>query len=162
MGAAADRRRRRVASLARRLQELRQEGVHAAQGLISRAGSERRSARRPSLEREFRRLVEEAERLEAEEARHEPPAERQIEDRIERVGRQIAEALADRDEWVRESLQGHRRRAEDRRELESLKEELERLTAELMRCAELVRRLPRGDERPEMRRVLKMLRLSGS
>lgn len=154
-------RRRQIVSLARRLRELLNESARAARELIADARPERRSSRQAHLEREFRRLRSESERLEAE-ATLTLRNEADVRGHLEGIERQLREALAERDEWRRESLRGRRRRAEDRQAFERLKEEQERLTAELLRCAAVFGESGSSDEEPRMRRLWKMLRLSGS
>jgi hypothetical protein len=145
------------------MRELCDESVQAAQELISGAAHERRSSRQPELEREFRRLCAESERLD-EEAKIEDPVacETDVARHLRAIEQQLREVLAERDEWLRESMRGRRRRGEDRPAFERLKDEQERITAELLRCATWVRSNSESDDEPHMRRVLKMLRLSGS
>jgi hypothetical protein len=163
------RRRRRsgleqqVVSLERRVRELREESAQVAGDLIEVAGRDRRSRRRPELERMFRRVQAEVSRLEEEAAlenRSLTPEE--LERHLEGIERQLQDVLAEREEWIRESLRGRRRRAEDLRALEWLREEQDRVTAELLRCARLLERVNSSREGPAMRRVWKMLRLSGA
>ncbi|MGH7822602.1 MAG: hypothetical protein ACREQ9_22815 [Candidatus Binatia bacterium] len=153
---------RQVVSLERRVRELREESSRAAEKLIEWAGVERRSSQRTYLERQYRRVQTELERLE-EEARLENrvPSADEVERHLHGIERQLHDVLAEREEWLRESLRGHRRRAEDLRALDWLREEQERLTTELLRCAQLLRRGGDPDDEPRMRRVWKMLRLSG-
>ncbi len=156
-------RQRQVLSLAQRLRELCNESAQAARDLIAGAGPDRRSSRQSHIEREFRRLRAEAERLEEEAALLDSLAcEEDIVRHLKGVEQQLREVLLERDEWLRESMRGRRRRAEDRSAFERLKDEQERITAELLRCASVLRRSSCSDEEPRMRRVLKMLRLSGS
>ena len=150
-----------IHSLERRVEELRDGSARAATDLIRGAGEERRFTRRPNLDRMFRRVQAEVVRLE-EEARLEGqnPTPEEIERHLEGIERQLQDVLEEREDWVRESLQGRRRRAEDLRSLDWLREEQERLTAELLRCASLLE--PSQDEGRAKRRVWKMLRLSGT
>lgn len=156
-------RQRQVLSLANRLRALCNESAQAARDLIAGAGHDRRSSRQPHLEREFRRLKTEAERLEEEATLTTSLArEEDLVNHLKAVEEHLAQVLLERDEWVRESMRGHRRRSEDREAFERLKDEQERITAELLRCASVLRRRSCSDDEPRMRRVLKMLRLSGS
>jgi hypothetical protein len=151
-----------VSSLAERLREISDESVRVASDLIARSWSDRRrSPRRPFLERQFRRLQLEARRLEEERAiLAGVPGVESVERHLGGIEMQLADVLAEREEWARESEQGRRRRAEDQELLGHLDEEKERLTAELLRLAVALRaRLP---ERVELnRRVWKLLRLAG-
>jgi hypothetical protein len=154
---------RHVLSLERRVRTLRQESAAVARELIAGAGVERRSARRDDIEREFRRLQGEVDRLERERLFMGELAPREdVDEHLHSIERQLHDVLAEREEWQRASMLGRRRRVEDLRFLEGLREEQERLTAELIRCAQLLRRHDVSDEEPRMRRVWKMLRLSGA
>ena len=149
-----------VGSLEQRVRELRDQSAQAAQDLIEAAGAERRRSRSPHVGRMLRRVNAEVARLEEEAAlTDEEAAPGTIESHLEGIERQLQDVLAEREEWVRESLRGKRRRAEDLRALDWLREEQERLTAELLRCARLLQGSGTG---PKIRRVWKMLRLSGA
>jgi hypothetical protein len=151
-----------VLSLSKRIQELQLEGAEAARQLIARAGSERRSERQPYLEREFRRLKAEVSRLEQEAGVVAPlVTQDDVECHVGAIERQLRDVIADRQEWTLESVRGRRRRQSDLRALERMKDEQERLTLELMRCANAMRRHA-TDAEPPMQRVWKVLRLSGS
>jgi malonyl CoA-acyl carrier protein transacylase len=161
-GHAPDGLRGQVLSLQRKLRQLREESERAAAELI-RAAGERRSARRPELERMLQRLAAEVERLEEEtrlDGRVASPED--VDRRLDAIEQQLREVLAERDAWIRESLRGRRRRAEDLRVLDGLREEQERLTAELFRCARQLQRAGVSFDSPVMRRLRKMLRLSGT
>jgi hypothetical protein len=152
-----------VVSLERRVREIQGEAANAAQALLALSGSERRSIRQPDLEREFRRLRGEVERLEREAELLDPLSTRAEVDRhLEAIERQLRDVLAEREVWMKESLLGRRRRAEDVKVVTRLRDEQERLTAELIRCANAMRRHSSSDSEPSMRRVWKVLRLSGT
>ena len=156
-------RQHQVLSLAQRLREICNESAQAARDLIAGAGHDRRSSRHPHLEREFRRLKDEAERLEEEAALMSSLAcEEDISRHLKAVEQHLREVLIERDTWIRESMRGRRRRTDDSEAFERLKDEQERITAELLRCASVLRREACSDDEPRMKRVLKMLRLSGS
>jgi hypothetical protein len=156
-------RERQLAFLDRRLRELESRSAAAARDLISTTFVDRRTDRRIELEREVHRLRRERERLE-----HEAELERssfeegELEAHLQTIERQLRDVLSERDRWLKESLDGMRRRQDDFRLLSRLKEENERLTAELLRCAtNLCREQPVVDS-PGLRRVWHMLRLSGT
>ncbi len=156
-------RRRQLVALDRRLEELQRRSREAAQSLLAAAGRERRSLRQAELQAEVTRLSEEHERLEEEESMELTFLSEEGVDRLlVSIERQIERSLAERDAWHREALSGRRRRVEDLERLERLKEENERLTAELMRCAVVLCQDYRSGEDPRVRRVFQMLRLSGS
>lgn len=151
-----------VVSLERRVLELRDQAARAAQDLIEAAG-ERRRSRSTQVGRMLRRVNAEVSRLEEEATRLSEDADAEtIERHLEGIERQLQDVLGEREEWVRESLRGHRRRAEDLRALDWLREEQERLTAELLRCARLLQHAGPFETGPKIRRVWKMLRLSGA
>ena len=154
---------RQFASLNRRLRESEAQSAAAAEALIAACSAERRSSRRADLEREVERLRHERERVERERTMGESViSEAEIECHLQRIEQQIHEVLEERDRWYRESLEGHRRRKDDFRFLRRLKEENERLTAELLRCAATICQNRRATEDPRLRRVWQMLRLSGT
>jgi len=158
-----DGRERQLAFLERRLHELETQSAAVARSLISATIRERRTARRAELEREVGRLRDERERLAREpELERSIVAEEALEHHLSQIEQQLREVIADRDRWFRESLDGRRRRQDDFRVLARLKEENERLTAELLRCATALT-ADRAQERdPRLRRVWHMLRLSGT
>ena len=156
-------RERQLSSLNRRLQESEAQSAAAARSLIAASGAERRSPRRDDLEREVERLRSEHERVEREQTFAQVSfSEAEVECHLQRIEQQIHEVIAERDCWFRESLDGQRRRKEDFRFLRRLKEENERLTAELLRCAATLCRNRRATEDPRLRRVWQMLRMSGT
>ena len=89
-------------------------------------------------------------------------SEEDLERHLSQIERQLREVLADRDRWFRESLEGRRRRQDDFRLLARLKDENERLTAELLRCATALCNDRTEERDPRLRRVWHMLRLSGT
>jgi len=156
-------RERQLAFLDRRLHELETQSAGAARNLISATIRERRTPRRTELEREVVRLRRERERLDREEALERSiVSEHDLEHHLSQIEHQLRDVLADRDLWYRESLEGRRRRQEDFRLLSRLKEENERLTAELLRCATALCDEHNDERNPRLRRVWHMLRLSGT
>jgi hypothetical protein len=153
-------RKRQLLALDRRLEELGRRSGEAAESLLAASGRERRSPRRSELEAEVTRLCEERERIQEEDSM-ELLSEEAIDRHLASIERQIERVFAERDAWHRERLAGRRRRAADNERLERLKDENERLTAELMRCAVLLCRDYRSGEDPRVRRVWQMLRLCG-
>ena len=151
---------RHVVSLEQRVRELRDQSARVAQDLIESAG-ERRRGRSPHVDRMLRRVHAEVTRLEEEAGlslgETEPEA---LERHVQDIEHQLQDVLTEREEWMRESLLGFRRRAEDLRTLDWLREEQDRLTAELLRCARLLQKSSAGGL--TMRRVWKVLRLSGA
>jgi len=137
-----------------------------AYGLVSSAIVERRTDHHADLERERVRLKRERERLDEEPKPSAfDDAEEALELRLCEIERQLREVLAERDRWLRGALRDRRRRREDFRLQQRLKEEHERLTGELIRCATALC----GEHKsyvsyldPRMRRVWRMLRLSGT
>jgi hypothetical protein len=158
-----DGRERQLAFLDRRLHELETQSAGAARSLISATILERRTQRRAELEREVLRLRHERERLECErKLERSIVSEEDLERHLSQIERQLREVLADRDRWFRESLEGRRRRQDDFRLLARLKDENERLTAELLRCATAMCNDRTEERDPRLRRVWHMLRLSGT
>lgn len=149
-----------VISLDAHSRELGRRSASAAENLISRAGEDRRQ-RRPELQRMLDRVRAEVRRLETETSAAEAPLE-VLDARLRSLERQVRDVVAERQEWMRESACGRRRRAEDVRTLEWLREEQERLTAELLRFAEEVQRRPGRGKLSRLRRVWKALRISGT
>ena len=142
-------REHQLVSLEKRIRELDERSAEAAAGLIVAATRERRTTFGADLERE--RALDEGVAPEAEADWH-----------LKAIEHQLREVLAERDSWFRNQLDGRRRRRDDFRLLQRLKEEHERLTAELMRCATLLARDRDAAESPRLRRVWQMLRLSGT
>jgi len=156
-------RERQLAFLDRRLREVESRSAAAARDLISTTFVDRRTHRRIELEREVHRLRRERERLDHEaELEQSSFREEDLETHLRTIERQLREVLNDRDRWLRESLDGTRRRQEDFRLFSRLKEENERLTAELLRCATTLCRERATTDSPGLRRVWHMLRLSGT
>ena len=156
-------REHQLVSLERRLRELDDQAAVAARSLIEGALAERRAGSREDLEREIVRLRAERKRLDREaELAEVAPSEAEADHHLLAVERQIRDVLAERDGWFRNQLDGRRRRREDFRRLQRLKEENERLTAELMRCAAMMAHEPYAVDSPRLRRVWQMLRLSGT
>ena len=156
-------RERQLAFLDRRLRELEGQSAAAASELIAATSHERRTPRRAELEQEVERLRRERTRLAVEQSiADSADSDDHFERHLASIERQIREAFEERDRWFRHSLDGQRRRQEDFRQLQRLKEENERLTAELLRCASALCRSREAAEHPRMRRVWQMLRLSGT
>ena len=134
-----------------------------AYGLVSSAIVERRTDHHADLERERVRLKRERERLDEEPKPSAfDDAEEALELRLCEIERQLREVLAERDRWLRGALRDRRRRREDFRLQQRLKEEHERLTGELIRCATASCGEHKSYDDPCMRRVWRMLRLSGT
>lgn len=146
----------------RRLDEIEMHVRLAAEEMIRESRVERRLRSRAEVESEIGRLRRERARLEDEPKVGPEASEEEIAAHLGRIEGQLREVFAERDRWFRESLRGRRRRRDDFRRMRRLREESERLTAELMRCAASL--CERGDvaESPELRRVWEILRLSGS
>jgi hypothetical protein len=158
-----DGRERQLTFLDRHLHELETQSAGVARSLISTTILERRTERRAELEREVLRLRRERERLEREqELEQSVVSEEDLEHHLSKIEHQLRDVLADRDRWFRESLDGRRRRQDDFRLLARLKEENERLTAELLRCATVLCDHRAEERNPRLRRVWHMLRLSGT
>jgi hypothetical protein len=156
-------REHQLASLERRMRELDELSAAAADNLIAAAIRERRDSRGIDLQREALRLRAERKRLDREPELVEPTLPEAEADRhLSAIEHQIRDVLAERDGWFRAQLEGRRRRQADFRLLQRLKEENERLTAELMRCAAILARDRAAVESPRLRRVWQMLRLSGT
>jgi hypothetical protein len=156
-------RERQLAFLERRLHELETQSAGVMRTLISATILERRTRRGAELEREVSRLRRERERLDAErELEKSVVSEEELERHLSQIEQQLRDVLTDRDRWFRESLEGKRRRQDDFRLLARLKEENERLTAELLRCATALSDEAADDRNPRLRRVWHMLRLSGT
>ena len=155
-------RQRQLASIVRRLEELEEQSLAAAQRLIRQSGApERRASRLAETKEEIRRLHREAARLEREESLA-ALAEADVERHLREIGAQLEDVRTARERWFRAALVGWRRRADDRHHLERLKEESERLVAELLRCAKLLVGEAPDAADPRLRRVYGMLRLAGS
>jgi hypothetical protein len=160
---AHDGREHQLVSLERRLRELEELSAMAAHGIIMSAARERRSLRGEQLDREVARLRAERKRLEREaELTETSVSEAEADHHLSAIERQIREVIAERDGWFRGSLEGQRRRRDDFRLMQRLKEENERLTAELMRCASMLAHDRTAADSPRLRRVWQMLRLSGT
>ena len=156
-------RERQLAFLERRLHELETQSAGVARTLISATILERRTQRGVELEREVTRLRHERERLDMErQLERTVVSEEELERHLSEIEQQLRDVLADRDRWFRESLEGKRRRQDDFRLLARLKEENERLTAELLRCATVLSDDVSQGRNPRLRRVWHMLRLSGT
>ena len=156
-------REHQLVSLDKRLRELDQLSAEAAKRLIASAMRERRGSAGEELAHEIARLRGERKRLERERELGETSVPEAEADRhLRAIEHQLREAIAERDAWFRHQLEGQRRRREDFRRYQRLKEENERLTAELMRCAVLLARDRDAAESPRLRRVWKILRLSGT
>jgi len=156
-------REHQIVSLEKRLAELDELSAKATEQLIVASRGERRSRFGEELQHEIGRLRAERKRLEREKELDESAVPEAEADRhLAAIEHQIREVLAERDAWFRHQLDGQRRRRDDFRQFQRLKEENERLTAELMRCAALLARDRDASENPRLRRVWKMLRLSGT
>lgn len=154
---------RQLGFLDHRLRELEDAAASAARELISASLAERRSASALDRAREVTRLRRERDRLRREPAPEgDSIAEEDVERHFARIEHQLRDVLTDRDRWFRESLAGQRRRREDFRWLGRLKEEKERLTAELLRCAGAPFRNRHEAPDQQLRRLWQMLRLSGT
>jgi chromosome segregation ATPase len=150
-----------VLSLERRVRAIQNGAAEAAKDLLARAGRDRRGDGK-GIEREYRRLQGEVERLEREAGLADPLAtQADVERHVDGVERQLRDVLDERNEWTLEAEGGRRRRTSDQGALDRLRDEQERLTAELLRCAHAMRRHAASDSAPPMRRVWKALRLSG-
>jgi len=156
-------REHQLISLEKRLRELDELSLAAANGLIAETRRERRSRFGEDLQREIGRLRAERKRLERERELSEVAVPEAEADRhLCAVEHQLREVLAERDAWFRHQLDGRRRRRDDFRLFQRLKEENERLTNELMRCAAMLACDYDASESPRLRRVWQMLRLSGT
>ena len=156
-------REHQLVSLEKRLRELDELSARAAEQLIVAAIGERRSRFGEELQHEIGRLRAERKRLDREKELDESALPEAEADRhLAAIEHQLREVLTERDAWFRHQLDGQRRRRDDFRHFQRLKEENERLTAELMRCAALLARDRDAAESPRLRRVWQMLRLSGT
>ncbi len=144
--------------VARHLDELETSSRVAASQLIRESFVERRSGLEFELAREMDRLRRESERVDGEPALAFGASEEELTLHLARIEKQLEEVLAERDLWFRESLRGRRRRREDFRHMQRLKEESERLTAELLRCAALLCESHDVAESANLRRVRELLR----
>jgi hypothetical protein len=146
----------------RRLDELEARARLAAECLLRESFVERRARSASDVEREMARLRRERARVDQEPSVGPEAPEEELSLHLGHIENQLREVLSERDRWFRESLDGRRRRQEDFRLMQRLKEESERLTAELMRCASALCETRDVVECPDLRRVWQMLRLSGS
>lgn len=145
-----------------RLDEIEMQVRLAAEQMIRESRCERRLRSSLEIESEIGRLSRERDRLEQEPKVGPEASEEEIAAHLGRIEAQLREVLGERDRWFRESLQGRRRRREDFRLMQRLREESQRLTAELMRCAAHLCEHRDVAESPDLRRVWEILRLSGS
>src|SRR5262249_41886587 len=118
-----DARAHQLASLERRLRELDELASMAAHGIIVGSMNERRTLRAAFLEREMNRLRAELKRLEREpELAKIALSEAEADHHLAAIERQLREVGTERESWFRSSLEGQRRRREDFRLLQRLKE----------------------------------------
>lgn len=156
-------RERQLVFLDRRMREIEERSAAATREMIAASARERRSSTGFELRRELDRLRCERGRLRIEESLTCPPiSEAALEEHLFEIERQLRDVIAERDQWHRDSSAGRRRRRDDFRMLQRLKEESDRLTTELLRCAGVLFRERQSVDNPRLRRVWHTLRLSGT
>jgi chromosome segregation ATPase len=156
-------RERQLFFLDRRLREVEHRSAAATREMIDASAIERRSSDGPELQRELERLRRERERLRVEESLTSfPISTAALEEHLFEIERHLRAVISEREQWHRESSAGRRRRREDFRTLQRLREESDRLTTELLRCAGALFREQKPVDNPRLRRVWHTLRLSGT
>jgi hypothetical protein len=144
-----------------RTQEADARSATVMRSLISAATIDRRTRRREELEREVKRLHQQRRRLEREQVLPSSGVVAQDVDRhLAEIESQLRMVVAERRRRMSDPAD-NRAPHDDSAELDRLKRETDRLTAELLRCAYT---LSAGEPKkhPQLRRIWHMLRLSGS
>jgi len=154
-------RERRPPGAEDRPREVESRSVAATRSLISAATVERRTRRREELEHEVQRLHQERQRLEREHNLTDPTiTERDVDRRLSEIERELRQVICERRRLTNDSGEDGRSHENGLAELARLKNETDRLTAELLRCAYRLSGEPKKN--PRLRRIWHMLRLSGS
>jgi len=149
-------RERRPPGAESRPREVEARSVAATRSLISAATIERRTRRREELEREVHRLHQERQRLEREHNLTDSIPGQDVDRRLSEIEQQLRQVITERRRLTSDGAEAQDCLAE----LARLKNETDRLTAELLRCAYRLSGEPKRN--PRLRRIWHMLRLSGS